>query len=322
MTTLSRLVPVLAVLAAPALVACDREKDAGDDAGTTTGVTEADETEGTTAAGTEGDTEEPTEGTTEAGTEGATEGTSTGGAQPVVCDGDHFGVARACEGGTQFCAWIDMAYAWGSCVAEPECTPGAEDEDACESCGLTSEGVPQWMDTCGGSSTPLVLSFDGAAVDYAAAGQRFDLGPECAATDWPTAATPWLALDRDRSGAIEGGHELFGSATRLRGGAAADNGFTALQELDSDGDGRVTAADPGFAELVVWTDGDGDRRSNGLELQPLAAFGLVAIDLVHASERRCDTRGNCEVERAAFTYTDLLGRPRAGEVVDVHLGCQ
>jgi hypothetical protein len=136
------------------------------------------------------------------------------------------------------------------------------------------------------------------------------------------ATTPWLALDRDRSGTIDGGHELFGSATRLRTGGVADNGFTALTELDSDGDGRITAADPGFAALVVWSDGDGDRRSTGFELQPVTSLGLVAIELGYASERRCDVRGNCEVERATFTYNDALGRMHAGEVVDVHLACQ
>lgn len=72
----------------------------------------------------------------------------------------------------------------------------------------------------------------------------------------------------------------------------------------------------------MWSDGDGDRRSGGLELLPAAAYGLVAIELANASDRRCDQRGNCEVERATFTYADGLGRARAGEVIDVHLACQ
>jgi hypothetical protein len=301
----SRILTVAALLVTPALVACDKEDDH----------------EHATEAGT--DTEgasEGTEGTTEGTTEGATEST---GDPAAVCDAPHYGAARDCAMGTQYCGSNGEKYVWGECVAEPVCTPGESLEDGCSTCQLTSAGVP-YVDEidCGGSSTPLVLSFDGAQVGYESAGHRFDLGPECAATDWPTAATPWLALDRDRSGAIEGGHELFGSATRLRGGGLADNGFTALQELDSDGDGRLTAADPGFAALVVWSDGDGDRRSTGFELQPVSSLGLVAIELGYASERRCDLRGNCEVERATFAYTDAIGRARAGEVVDVHLGCQ
>ena len=123
--------------------------------------------------------------------------------------------------------------------------------------------------------------------------EHFDPGI-CAATDWPTANTPWLALDRDRSGHIDGGSELFGSATRLRSGSLADCGPT----------------------------GDGDRRSSGLELQPLAGLGLVAIELGYRSDRRCDARANCEVERASFVWRDGLGREQAGEVIDVHLACQ
>jgi len=292
----SRLVSLVALLAAPALLGCDKD--------------ESHETEGGT------DTEAATEGVD---TEAATEGMGSTGAPEVACDEEHYGAAQACTGGTQFCAMNGAVYEWGSCVA----MPGEVGADGCSKCSLSAEGIPSWDDVeCGGGSTPLVLSFDGAQVRYGSAGHRFDLGPECAATDWPMATTPWLALDRDRSGTIDGGHELFGSATRLRAGGVADNGFTALKELDSDGDGRLTAADPGFAALVVWSDGDGDRRSTGFELQPVAAFGLVAIELGYASERRCDLRGNCEVERATFTYNDALGRVRAGEVVDVHLGCQ
>lgn len=299
----SRIVSLVALLAAPALVACDKE--------------ESHETDADTEAGT--DTEAATEGSD---TEAATEGMSTG-APEVVCDEEHFEEARPCSEGIQFCAMDGAMYKWGVCVATPACMPGAIGGDACSSCDLDATGTPYWDNAgCGGESTPLVLSFDGTPVRYGSAGRRFDLGPECAATDWPMATTPWLALDRDRSGTIDGGHELFGSATRLRAGGVADNGFTALKELDSDGDGRLTAADPGFAALVVWSDGDGDRRSTGFELQPVGALGLVAIELGYASERRCDLRGNCEVERATFTYNDSLGRARAGEVVDVHLACQ
>ena len=239
----------------------------------------------------------------------------------LPCDADHLNKGRECDKGTEFCLLSsEKVYKWGSCVAEPACVPGEVREDDCESCELDDDGEPFIVYTCA-ESTPLVLNFDGAAVEYGSADRFFDLGT-CAATDWPTARTPWLALDRDRSGHIDAGSELFGSATRLRGGSLADNGFTALAELDVNGDGKITAEDPGFAELVSWSDGDADRRSSGLELQPLAALGLLAIELEYSKDRRCDARSNCEVERASFTWRDGLGREQTGEVVDVHLACQ
>lgn len=241
--------------------------------------------------------------------------------EETPCDAAHQLASRDCESGVQFCGVVDDADAWGECVETPVCMPEDNDPNNCEQCVLDDKGVPYLNgDACGGD-TPLVLSFDGAAVTYGSGGRHFDLG-RCAATDWPTAVTPWLALDRDGSGHIEGGHELFGSATRLRGGELATQGFAALAELDGNGDGRISAEDPEFAALVLWADGDGDRRSVGLELQPLTATGIVAIELGYTSDRRCDARANCEVERAAFTWRDGLGREHAGEVVDVHLACQ
>lgn len=239
----------------------------------------------------------------------------------LTCDADHFEESRECGSDAfQFCSSAGLSYAWGQCVAAPVCRPEDNDPEACEQCELDSDGVPSIAYVCE-SETPLVLSFDGGAVQYGSGGKPFALG-RCAATDWPTAATPWLALDRDRSGHIEGGHELFGSATRLHDGGLANQGFAALAELDGNGDGRISAEDPEFAALVLWADGDGDRRSVGLELQALAATGIVAIELGYTSDRRCDARDNCEVERAAFTWRDGLGREHVGEVVDVHLACQ
>lgn len=52
------------------------------------------------------------------------------------------------------------------------------------------------------------------------------------------------------------------------------------------------------------------------------AVATEAIGLTYRNDARCDGRANCEVERAAFTFKDALGRERAGEVIDVHLACQ
>jgi hypothetical protein len=204
------------------------------------------------------------------------------------------------------------------------CGGGAEEDGLSQSCELVpGEGcTTQWNE--GDCDTPLVLSFDGAPVEYLTDRDHgFDVnGARSLVTDWPTAKTPWLALDRDGDGRIGDGGELFGSMTVLSSGRRAPNGFAALRELDADGDGRITPADPGFAKLLVWSDRDGDRVSSPGELAPVSSFELLSIDLDFAVDPRCDARGNCEVERAAFQYRDAAGVVRTGAVVDVHLAPQ
>ncbi len=155
------------------------------------------------------------------------------------------------------------------------------------------------------------------------ASHSFLLGTEVSTpTDWPTAATPWLALDRNGNGRIDDGSELFGSMTRLLAGGRASNGFEALRDLDVDGDGLNTARDPAFTDLVLWGDVDGDRSTAAGELVSLSDAGIISIDLHDLTEPRCDVRGNCEVERAPFAYRDISGRSRSGSVVDVHLAAR
>jgi hypothetical protein len=65
----------------------------------------------------------------------------------------------------------------------------------------------------------------------------------------------FLALDRDGDGQITSGEELFGNHT-LEGSA---NGFEALQRtaMESNGGvrrGSVSADDPVYAQLLLWTD--------------------------------------------------------------------
>lgn len=81
-------------------------------------------------------------------------------------------------------------------------------------------------------------------------------------------------------------------------------------------------SDPVFAELVLWSDDDGDRRGELVEMTPVANFGLVAIHLDVAVRGECDGRGNCGRERASFEFRAPTGEIRTGEVVDVYLACQ
>ncbi len=235
-----------------------------------------------------------------------------------------------------------------ACVVENEEDGAAEDESCAVSETRECEVSPDWtaqgvfgMQTCmevegeaepqwggcqmSGSSTPLVLSFDRAPVHFSAdASASFDLtgSTMSVVTDWPAAITPWLALDRDGNGAIDDGGELFGSATRLSSGARAQQGFEALRELDTNGDGRLSAADEAFGKLVTWSDRDGNRVSSARELEGLSALGIVEIDLGAKLAPRCDARGNCEGERATFRFVGSEGQERVGEVLDVYLAHQ
>jgi hypothetical protein len=230
------------------------------------------------------------------------------------------------EGGSSGATGSCSEYAGDGCEPEEVYDCGYSDitmSDLSMTCSLDPDKActTYWDNGC---DTPLVLSFDGAPVEYLADRDHgFDLdGAQSLVTDWPTARTPWLAVDRDGNGSIDDGSELFGSMSPLGSGARARNGFAALRELDANGDGRLTPQDPGFSRLLVWSDGDGDRRSAASELASVSGRGLLSIDLAYTSGPRCDARGNCEVERASFTYRDAAGMERTGAVVDVHIARQ
>ncbi len=183
-----------------------------------------------------------------------------------------------------------------------EC-PGGEDQETSALCG---------------DNTPLVVAFDNQPIEFTRGAAFAFHGGAPAATDWPTATTPWIALDANGDGVIDRGAELFGSDTVLPGGATAANGFSALEALDANHDGVIDATDPMFAALVLWSDRDADGRSSSRELAPLAQR-IVSITLAATLETRCDARGNCEGERSSVTWRDAQGALHTGSVVDVYL---
>ena len=245
------------------------------------------------------------------------------------------GAMRECDDGegTQFCDHIggwNEPLTWGECQTNFECMPG--DSYECFPgdeifAGLTAncdliDGVPYWnLDGC---NTPLVLSFDRGPIEMISSSAAFDISGagECVSTDWPAERNPWLVIDLDQNGYIDGGHELFGSGSVLTSGRHAQNGFLALGELDDNGDGIISVLDRRFGELQVWRDVDGDKQSTPFELSSLADEGVQQIELAYGVAEQCDERGNCGRERASFSFVGAGGQEQVGEVVDVHLSCQ
>lgn len=191
------------------------------------------------------------------------------------------------------------------------------DQDGYETYVCTDSNGQTWSCT-----TPLVIAFDGeGSIAFEAVAPGFVIDPSTGALAgaWPTFATPWLAFDRDLSGAIEDGSELFGSASRLSGGRMARNGFEALAELDTDGDGVIDTLDAGFDRILLWSDRDGDGRSTPGELERAATAGVMGISVRARRQLSCDSARRCLGERAEFRWVDPAGVMRAGVVVDLYL---
>jgi hypothetical protein len=141
-------------------------------------------------------------------------------------------------------------------------------------------------------NTPLVVVFDDAPVTFTQSNAVFHIG-EDDRTEWVSAATPWLALDRDGSGCIESERELFA-------------GFDELAKLDANHDGRIDDRDPAFHELLLWSDRDQNKQCTAVELTSLG----FPIDLAHT-----------DASPAPHSYegeTAVLPT-RPGRVVDVYL---
>jgi hypothetical protein len=202
----------------------------------------------------------------------------------------------------------------------------------CTACLLVTPGCDDDYDYDEGCATPLVLSFDRGPVEYVAApgNAYFELGQHDFAltTDWPTAKTPWLAMDLDGDERITGGHELFGSETRVRG-RKARNGFLALSALDTNGDGVISHEDDAWDRLLLWRDIDANRRSSADELESVRAANITWISLRYERAPTCNEAGDCEVERSLFGYllesakNGVVEVPpheeRVGEVIDIYL---
>ncbi|MBE0497328.1 MAG: tandem-95 repeat protein, partial [Campylobacterales bacterium] len=98
-------------------------------------------------------------------------------------------------------------------------------------------------------------------------------------TAWIEKGDALLAVDLNGDGIINDGSELFGEYTRLPDGSFAKDGYEALAQYDTNGDGVIDAKDSGFASLKLWQDLNQNGRTDEGELTSLHLSDISSIYL-------------------------------------------
>jgi VCBS repeat-containing protein len=129
------------------------------------------------------------------------------------------------------------------------------------------------------------------------------------ATGWITPDDGFLVLDRNGNGTIDDGTELFGDSTPLLDAdgnviGKAEDGFAALAQEDTNGDGTVDAQDANFANLRVWRDLNSDGISQANELQSLTEAGVAAIHVGKTEHSRPLANGNLLADVGSYVRSD------------------
>jgi VCBS repeat-containing protein len=156
-------------------------------------------------------------------------------------------------------------------------------------------------------SSPIVLDLNGDGVQTvdAAHGALFDMAGDGnkQSVGWVGKHDALLVRDVNHDGQINNGTELFGSNTLLKNGEKAGDGWAALAEMDTNGDGKVDAKDAAFGEIKVWIDANGDGVTDAGELQGLSEAGIQSIDVAHAVSNTTQN-GNVLFGAGQFTKTN------------------
>jgi hypothetical protein len=156
------------------------------------------------------------------------------------------------------------------------------------------------------SASPIVLDLNGNGVQTttAAHGNAFDLNATGHGTQhgWVSSTDGLLVIDRNHNGQIDNGTELFGTATMVNGHRAG-NGFSAMNALDSNHDGKLDMHDAAWKDLRVWVDANGDGKVEAGEMKTLDQLHIASLDL-HANAGTNVNNGNLLGLTSSFTTTD------------------
>ena len=179
---------------------------------------------------------------------------------------------------------------------------------------------------CRPPGTPIIIDVDGSGFNLTSAedGVDFDFFAIGAAVRmaWTAIGSTNAFLVRDLygDGKIADGTEMFGNLTS-QPPSSNKNGFAALAQYDSDGDGWIDDGDPVWPSLWLWIDTNHDGVSEPGELHTPASLGVERISVKYKEVDRVDANGN------EFRYTARInddGRRATYDVIltYVFLGAQ
>ncbi|MDV3441624.1 calcium-binding protein [Pseudomonas otitidis] len=183
---------------------------------------------------------------------------------------------------------------------------------------------------------PLSLDLDGDGIETVGtnAGITFDFDGDGlkTGTGWVKGDDGFLVLDRNGNGQIDNGGELFGVDTVKANGQKATDGFDALRDFDSNGDGVFDAKDAQFANVRVWQDTNQDGIAQAGELKTLAEHNIVAINLDSTASNQTSngnlisatgtfirgdgTQGSVNANQSLVANLDLASNPFYREFTD------
>lgn len=110
---------------------------------------------------------------------------------------------------------------------------------------------------------------------------------------------------------------MFGSATPLKDGTRASDGFTALAEFDDNHDGVIDEKDGIWKQLLLWRDLNHDGISQPNELTLATDSSLTAIHLDYHWTGRRDISGNYFRYKAAVAIQTTARRTVPRPVYDI-----
>jgi hypothetical protein len=125
---------------------------------------------------------------------------------------------------------------------------------------------------------PVMLDLDGDGIETVgkdASGVVFDVDDSgfMKQTGWATGGDAFLTLDRDYNGETNTGREMFSNSVV----DISRRGLAGMAWVDSNYDGKLTAADPVWNELKIWQD-DGDGVDEAGEKKTLAELGISELN--------------------------------------------
>jgi uncharacterized membrane protein YgcG len=198
--------------------------------------------------------------------------------------------------------WGDMAKAgYGNSTSTSSGSSGQKSGNS----GSQNKGTSK-------NAKPIILDLGGDGFDVSFSGTaRFDMDGDGfrERVGWADAQDALLVLDLNADGSRGAGDGKIDQAKEVVLSLWGDAGMTDMEALakardangqlmfDTNGDGKLTAADAAWSEFRVWQDADQDGVTDAGELKTLDQMGFTEIGLTYDDGAGCkETNGDTETE--------------------------